>query len=85
MPSSDILRANPQLMITRMQIDLREHTSTLELIKEILNAWQGMLVLDGDCIQIPIVDVHSLRAVLLLYKQYRKSPRREAAADIALG
>ena len=69
MPSSDILRANPQLMITRMQIDLREHTSTLELIKEILNAWQGMLVLDGDCIQLPIIDTHPFRAILLIYQQ----------------
>jgi hypothetical protein len=44
-----------------------------------------MLVLDGDCIQIPIIDAHSLRAILLLYKQYRKSSRREVTTDIALG
>jgi hypothetical protein len=44
-----------------------------------------MLVLDGDFVQILIINAHSLRAILLLYKQYRKSPRREAAMDIDLG
>jgi hypothetical protein len=44
-----------------------------------------MLVVDGDCIQILIINAHSLRAILLLYKQYRKSPRRETAMDLALG
>jgi hypothetical protein len=75
---------NLQQMIPRTQINLREYTSTLKLIKKILNMGQWMLVLDGDCIQIPIIEAHSLHAILLLYKQYTKSLRREAAMDIAL-
>jgi hypothetical protein len=81
----DIFGMNLQLVITRMQIDLQEYTSTLKLNKEILNTGQWMLVHDGDCVQIPIIDAHSLRTILLLYEQYRKNPRREAATDIALG
>jgi hypothetical protein len=72
-------------MIPRAQIDLREYISTLKLIKNILYAGQWMLVLDGNCVQILIIDAHSLRTILLLYEQYRKSLRREAATDIALG
>jgi hypothetical protein len=76
---------NLQLMIPRTQIDLQKYTSTLKLIKKILYAGQWMFVLDGNCVQIPIIDEHSLRTILLLYEQYRKSPRREAVMDIALG
>ena len=56
----DILRTDPQLKITRTQINLREYTSTSKQIEEILNTGQWMLVLDGNCIQIPIIDAHSL-------------------------
>jgi aspartate-semialdehyde dehydrogenase len=85
MPSSGYPRDESSTDDTQNTDNLREYTSTLKLIKKILYAGQWMLVLDGNCVQIPIIDAHSLRAILLLYKQYRKSPRREAAMDIALG
>ena len=56
----NILGMDPQLKITRTQINLREYTSTSKQIKKILNAGQGMLVLDGNYVQIPIIDAHSL-------------------------
>ena len=73
----NIPRTDPQLKITRTQINLREYTSTSKQIKEIL--------LDSNCIQLPIINTHSLRAILLIYQQQWKSLRREAATDIALG
>ena len=63
----NILRTDPQLKITQTQINLREYPSTSKQIKEILNTGQWMLVLDGNCIQLPIIDTHSLRAILLIY------------------
>src|SRR6185436_7648668 len=76
---------DPQLKIARTKINLREYTSTSKQIEEILNTGQWMLVLDSDCIQLPIIHTHPLRAILLIYQQQWKSPRREAAMDIALG
>ena len=63
----NIPRMDPQLKITRTQINLREYTSTSKQIKEILNTGQWMLVLNGNCVQLPIIDTHSLRAILLIY------------------
>src|SRR6185437_8843376 len=54
----NILRMDPQLKITEMQINLREYTSTSKHIKEILSKGQWMLVLDGNCIQLAIIDTH---------------------------
>src|SRR6185312_8290771 len=47
----NILGMDPQLKITRTQINLREYTSTSKQIKKILNTGQWMLVLDGNCVQ----------------------------------
>src|SRR6185437_9700064 len=63
----NIPRTDPQLKITRTQINLREYASTSKQIKEILNTGQWMLVLDGNCIQLLIIDTHSLRTILLIY------------------
>jgi hypothetical protein len=36
------------MMIARSEINLGEILGTSELIKQIINPWQGVLVLDGD-------------------------------------
>src|SRR6185295_12136966 len=63
----NFLRMDPQLKIARTQINLREYTSTSKQIKQILNTGQWMLVLNGNYVQLPIIDTHSLRAILLIY------------------
>ena len=64
----NIPRTDPQLKIARTKINLREYTSTSKQIKEILDTGQWMLVLDGNCIRLPIIDTHPLRAILI-YQQ----------------
>ena len=55
-------------MIARSKINLGEILGTSKLIKQIINPWQGVLVLDGDCVQVPVINAHSHRAILLLNK-----------------
>jgi hypothetical protein len=42
--------SNLQLMISRSKINLREHTCTSELIKQIINPRKWILILDGNLI-----------------------------------
>ena len=60
-------------MIARSEINLGEILGTSKLIKQIIDSWQRVLVLDGDCVQVPVVNAHSHRAILLLNKQNRGS------------
>jgi hypothetical protein len=47
---------NLDLMITRMEINLRKDSCTDKLIKENVDAGQWVLVLDGDNIQRSVVN-----------------------------
>jgi hypothetical protein len=60
-------------MIARSEINLGEILGTSELVKQIINSWQGVLVFYGDCIQVLVINAHSHRAILLLNKQNRGS------------
>ena len=51
--------SNLHLMIARSEINLREILGTSELVKQIIDPWQGVLVLDGDCVQVPVINAHS--------------------------
>ena len=55
----DVTLSNLHLMIARSEINLGEILGTSELIKQIINPWQGVLVLDGDCIQVSVINAHS--------------------------
>jgi hypothetical protein len=44
------------LMITRTKIDLGEDLSTSKLIKKNIDAGQWIFILDGDGIQVPIIN-----------------------------
>ena len=73
----DVTLSNLHLMIARSEINLGEILGTSKLIKQIIDSWQRVLVLDGDCIQVLVVNAHSHRAILLLNKQTR-DPQGEA-------
>jgi hypothetical protein len=47
-------------MISRSKINLREHTNTMELIKQIINPRQQILVIDGNRIQGTIIHAQPL-------------------------
>jgi hypothetical protein len=57
--------SNPQLMVSRPKIGLREHTCTTELIKHIINPRQRILVLDGNLILCTIIHAQPLGTILL--------------------
>ena len=70
----NITLSNLHLMIARSEINLGDILGSSKLIKQIINPRQGVLVLDGDCVQVPVINTHSHRAILLLNKQNRGSP-----------
>jgi len=45
-----IIRLNSNLMVPRSQVDLRKHRSTVQLIHQVIYAWQRIFVLDGQLV-----------------------------------
>ena len=41
----------------------------MQLIKQIMDAGQGILILDGNLVQSPIVNAHAHTVILLPHKQ----------------
>src|SRR3954469_18532745 len=58
---------NPNLMISRPEVNLREHTGSFQLIQEVINPWKRILVLYGYLVQLTIVDAQTHTTVLLLH------------------
>jgi hypothetical protein len=56
-------------MVPRFEIDLGKELGIFQLIQEVIDPWQRMLILDCHDIQVPIVNAHPHRAILLLHKQ----------------
>jgi hypothetical protein len=51
----DIFDTDFNLMITRAVINIGEHLGSRRLIKQDVDAWKRILVLDGDCIQQSVI------------------------------
>jgi hypothetical protein len=51
----DIFITDFNLMIAGAEINLGEHLGSRQLIKQDIDAWERILVLDGDCIQRPVI------------------------------
>ena len=62
--------SDSELMITRSEVYLSEMTSTLKLVKQVINPEDGILILDCDLVQLAIVNAHSEIIIFLLYEQY---------------
>ena len=65
----DILRLKFQLVIPGSQIESAKVFSTGEIVKQIINARQGKLVLHRDLIQTSIIDAHAQGAIRIRHKQ----------------
>jgi hypothetical protein len=76
-----VLFLDSQLVVSRSQIYLREHPSTLQLIKQIIYSWEWVLVLHYHFIQLTIIDAQTKCAILLFYKQYWSFPGRVTRPD----
>ena len=71
----DISLPNSQLMITDAKIYLRVDSRPFQLIKQVINPWKWIPILDRNSFQPSIVNAQSKSLVLLLSKQNR-SPLR---------
>ncbi|KAJ9544358.1 hypothetical protein OSB04_024065 [Centaurea solstitialis] len=54
----NIFFSNSHLVISGSKIDLGEVSCSLQLIEQIIDAWQRVTVLDSDLVQLPVVDAH---------------------------
>ena len=68
-----VLFLDSQLVVSRSQINLREHSSTLQLIKQVIYSWEWVSIIHRHFIQLMIINAKTKGAILLLYKQYRSS------------
>lgn len=64
------------LMIPRLQIYLRKVTSSLQLIKKIINPREWVLILHIHLIEFPVINAHQHRTILLLHKENWRSTGR---------
>jgi hypothetical protein len=60
---------NLDLVIAGVDINLGEHFGSRLLIKQDVNVWKWILVLDGDYIEQSVIHTYTQLLVLLLYKQ----------------
>ena len=66
-----VVRVNTHLMISGAKIQLGEVTRSVEFVEQLLDNGYRELVLDGDCVERPIVDAKPPGGVLLLDQQHR--------------
>jgi hypothetical protein len=71
----DIFFTDLDLIITRAKINLGEHLSTCQMIKQ-EDAWQWVPVLDCHHIEWSIINAQLQCLVFLLHKESRTTPRR---------
>ena len=62
-------------MIPRPQVDLGEDPCSTQLIKEIINSWQRVLVLNSHLVYLSVVYAQPEGTILLLDKEYRRTLR----------
>ena len=61
----DVLILNSDLVVPRMQIDLREVLGSSKLIHQLVNAGNRVPVLKSFTVEGPVVDTHSEGSILL--------------------
>jgi hypothetical protein len=61
----DIFITDFNLMIAGAKINLGEHLGSCQLIKQDIDAWEGILVLDGDCIQRSVIHTQTETFIFL--------------------
>ena len=70
-----ILLLHSYLMISRSQIDLREHSCTSQLVHKVIYPRQRILVLNRHFVQLPIIHTQPHATIFLFHEQHRGSPR----------
>ena len=60
--------SDPKVMMTRSEVYHCEMSSTLKLVKQVINHGDGILIIDYDLVQLSIVNTHYERTIFLPYE-----------------
>jgi hypothetical protein len=71
-------------MITKEKIDTGENSGSSQLIKKNINSGKRIFVLDGHCIERPVIRTQPQATIFLFDKESGATPRRRAQANITL-
>lgn len=58
----------PQSATTILEVNLREVTSSLQFINQIIYHWEWTLILYGDLVELRVIDTHSKGTILFPQK-----------------
>ncbi|KAJ0582257.1 hypothetical protein HanHA300_Chr04g0150211 [Helianthus annuus] len=72
----NVLFEDSKLMIARTKINFGETGSALELIKEIVDTRKRVTILDGEFVELTIIDTHAERAIFLFNEEHGSTPWR---------
>jgi len=65
----DVLLLDADLVVARAEVNLGEETCTMEAIQEVVDAGDGVPVLDGDLVEGTVVHTQAEGSILLLHKE----------------
>ena len=66
----DVLFFDAYMMISWSQVNLWEHFFCLQLIKQVINPWQRVAILDTHLVQLLVINAQFESTILLIYRQY---------------
>ena len=67
----DIVGLHSDLMISGLKIQLSEECRTMEFVKQLIDGWDWLSVLDSDTIECSIVHAKAPRTVFFFNQEYR--------------
>ena len=67
----DVLLSHSDLMVSRVEIQLREVPRSTQSVHELFDSWKGVSVLDCYFVQSPVVDAHAPFPVFLRNEEHR--------------
>ena len=67
----DVVELHSDLIISGLQIQLSEECRTMEFVKQLIDGWDWVSVLDSDRIERLIVHIRVPRTILFFNQEYR--------------
>ena len=66
----DVVGLHSDLMISELKIQLSEECHTMEFVKQLIDGWHWVSVLDSDAIERSIVHAKAPRTILFFNQEY---------------
>src|SRR5581483_5970934 len=66
----NIIFSDSHLVVSGSKIDLGEIGRSLQLVEQIINTRKRITVLDSNLVQLPVINAHAKRSILLLDEQH---------------